>query len=379
MKTQILSTTTFAILLSQHCLPTSARSLLRRRDNVQAVTATADDTRELNTRIIGGSEATEDRYSYAVSLQDRIGHFCGGSLIAKDVILTAAHCQGGQYDVVLGRHDLDDNDGEVIGMKRELPHPNYNARSTDNDFMLVFLDEAASTNNVDLVTLNSDSSVPSVGEEVTVMGWGDTDIRDDVSELSDVLMNVKVNTISNQECDDSEGTIGGYYDDYNGQITQNMLCARANLQDSCQGDSGGPLVIKGNGSSNDIQVGVVSWGIGCASQSFPGVYARVSRAYDWIQSEVCKGSSYASEAGFDCGNGSGTSVTGGANSGGNHDSTFDDDDNTFDDDDNTFDDNTADDNTVDDNTIDDWSHSSNYNDDVQEYWANGGAVWDDDW
>ena len=291
MKTiQMLSIT---LALSQQCTTSSAKSLRRRNKS-----HTSD--RLLDTRIIGGSEANEDRYSYAVSLQDRIGHFCGGSLIAQDVVLTAAHCKGGQYNIVLGRHDFDDNDGETIAMKSELPHPNYDTFTTDNDFMLVFLDDAATASNVDIVTLNSDASSPSIGQAVTAMGWGDTDIRDDYSQLSDVLKNVRVNTITNKECDASEGTIGGYEDDYNGSITGNMLCARTDSQDACQGDSGGPLVIKGNNADRDVLVGVVSWGIGCAHESFPGVYARVSSAYSWIENEVCNGSRYAAEAGFNC-------------------------------------------------------------------------------
>eukprot|EP01083_Nonionella_stella_P288019 980339_1 len=134
------------------------------------------------------------------------------------------------------------------------------------------------------------------------MGWGDTDIRDDVSKLSDVLMSVDVNVISKNECDASEGTVDGYYDTYENQITNNMLCARVvgGGEDSCQGDSGGPLVVKGANAGQDVQVGVVSWGIGCASKHFPGVYARVSRSYNWIEDEVCSRSNYASDAGFNC-------------------------------------------------------------------------------
>ena len=92
----------------------------------------------------------------------------------------------------------------------------------------------------------------------------------------------------NEECDKSDGEFGSY----EGQITSNMLCAReeGGGEDSCQGDSGGPLVIKGANASEDVQVGVVSWGIGCASKDYPGVYARVSAQYDWIKGEVCKGS-----------------------------------------------------------------------------------------
>jgi len=307
MKTsQILLPAT--IILSQHCnISSASKSLLRKRQDHRELhgTSSRDSTQ---TRIIGGDEANEDRFSYAVSLADNIGHFCGGSLIAKDVILTAAHCQGGSYNIVLGRHDVDDNDGEVIGMKNEVPHPDYNSGTTDNDFMLVFLDSAVTATNVDLVKLNKESNVPSIGSSVTVMGWGDTDIRDDVSKLSDVLMNVDVNVISNNECDASEGTIDGYYDTYENQITNNMLCARVvgGGEDSCQGDSGGPLVVKGANASQDVQVGVVSWGIGCASEHFPGVYARISRSYNWIEDEVCSRSNYASDAGFNCGSGGST-------------------------------------------------------------------------
>lgn len=78
-----------------------------------------------------------------------------------------------------------------------------------------------------------------------------------------------------------------------------MMCARAKTSDACQGDSGGPLVVT-QGNGQDIQVGVISWGISCAHPSFPGVYARVSRAHAWIEREVCKGSQYARQAGFDC-------------------------------------------------------------------------------
>jgi len=101
-------------------------------------------------------------------------------------------------------------------------------------------------------------------------------------------MEVDVNVITNEECEKSDGDFGSYED----QITSNMLCAReeGGGEDSCQGDSGGPLVIRGAKASEDVQVGVVSWGIGCASKDYPGVYARISAQFEWIKSEVCKGS-----------------------------------------------------------------------------------------
>jgi len=257
--------------------------------------------RDLRTRIIGGDKAIEDRYAYAVSLSDSYGHFCGGSLIAEDVVLSAAHCDSsgeGNYNAVVGRHAHDDNDGQKLSVKEALPHPDYDGDTTDNDFMLIFLNESANSNT--FVKLNTDAATPETGAVVTVMGWGDVDPSDE-QVLSSELMEVEVNVITNEECGASDGDFGSYED----QITSNMLCAReeGGGEDSCQGDSGGPLVIKGadpNGA-DDTQVGVVSWGIGCASADYPGVYARISSQYDWLRSNVCQKSKNPPSS-FDCEN-----------------------------------------------------------------------------
>jgi len=255
--------------------------------------------RDFDPRIIGGSEARPNEYSFAVSLEERGSHFCGGSLIAKNVVLTAAHCNGGTYSVALGKHNLGAGGGQVIAKKDEIIHPQYNDAKTDNDFMLVILSSAATLNSkVSLVTINDSSSTPGVDESVTVVGWGETNPQ---RGLSPVLMEVPVKVMDNDECDDSSDG----RDDYNGAITPNMLCAKANNKDSCQGDSGGPLM-----TSNGKQVGVVSWGIGCASPDFPGVYARVSTAYEWIEKTICDESrESAIEAGFECGANGANAVT----------------------------------------------------------------------
>ncbi|KAK1733568.1 trypsin-like serine protease [Skeletonema marinoi] len=194
--------------------------------------------RDLRTRIIGGDKAIEDRYAYAVSLSDSYGHFCGGSLIAEDVVLSAAHCDSGgegNYNAVVGRHAHDDNDGQKLSVKEALLHPDYDGDTTDNDFMLIFLNESA--NSKTFVKLNTDAATPETGAAVTVMGWGDVDPSDE-QELSSELMEVEVNVITNEECGASNGGFGSYED----QVTSNMLCAReeGGGEDSCQGDSGGP-------------------------------------------------------------------------------------------------------------------------------------------
>lgn len=167
-----------------------------------------------------------------------------------------------------------------------------------------------------LVELNSDPNYPNVGQKVTVMGYGDTNPSDNVSDLSSKLMEVEVKVISNNDCDDSSGSIGGYQDSYNGQISSSMLCTKEVDKDACQGDSGGPLVVKGSGN-NDMQVGVVSWGIGCATRHFPGVYARISKEYKWIRKEVCDNSANP-PASFDCDGSGGGNNGGGNNNGGSN-------------------------------------------------------------
>ena len=139
-------------------------------------------------RIIGGSEAPANKYKFGASLQDGQGHFCGGSLITKNAVLTAAHCQGGSYSVALGRHEWGENGGQKIQMKKEVPHPNYNDRTTDNDFNIVFLKEPATLNSdVELVSINAQSSSPADGDKVTVMGWGVTNPSGN-GGVSDILM-----------------------------------------------------------------------------------------------------------------------------------------------------------------------------------------------
>ncbi len=196
-------------------------------------------------------------------------------------------------------------DCQLVKVHCEVPHKKYNNDTTDNDFMLVFLKDPAELEEgqVGLVKVNNDASLLAECDDVTVMGWGITNTNTGL--LSDVLMEVDVSVVTNEKCDtSSDGS-----DSYEGQITENMLCAMDKGEDSCQGDSGGPLVL------GNTQVGVVSWGIGCADPKFPGVYAHVSKAYDWIACEVCRENrEFAEEAGFDCDNASADCGGGGGDS-----------------------------------------------------------------
>ena len=140
----------------------------------------------------------------------------------------------------------------------------------------------------DYIKLNDDSNLPTgqYVNELTVIGFGLTDSTDDGSS-SRILKEVDLTYVPNEECENAKAP-GFLGDSYQGLITDDMLCANDDGQDSCQGDSGGPLIVGGGNVADDVLVGVVSWGFGCALESFPGVYARISDQIDWIRSTTCQ-------------------------------------------------------------------------------------------
>jgi trypsin len=226
---------------------------------------------DFHNRIIGGVSADADEFKFFASLD--IG--CGGSLIAPDFILTAAHCAGNINEVRIGSNEISTG-GTVNSVVTECMHPNYDSFTTTNDFMLLKLSTPVDTNTYPIVKLNSDMAVPRVDQLLTVIGFGATS---EGGSGSDSLLKVEVPANSHEECNRQ----------YGGSIVEEvMFCAgfASGGKDSCQGDSGGPIVEVVYGVPT--QIGVVSFGEGCARPDRSGVYSRVSGAYDWIQSTMVK-------------------------------------------------------------------------------------------
>lgn len=238
-------------------------------------------------------QAPKGRYPYAVYLMDGDSPFCGGSLIARDIVLTAGHCltmaEGIQpYAIVIGRHNVSHTaEGEEFTNAWGIPHPDYNLyRGDDNDFGLIVLPNRTQQNDT-LIQLNQDDDLPVDEQLLTYFGWGVTSQNDTDPPTSDVPLEIEAAVISNEKCSMVNGLYMERNETYNGYITDNMICTLAADKDSCQRDSGGAEIIKGSDAMTDLQVGVISWGLGCATNIFPGVSARVSTAYDWIRKEVC--------------------------------------------------------------------------------------------
>jgi len=247
--------------------------------------------------IIGGNIARPGNYPYFVHFD---GIACGGTLIAPDIVLTAGHCKlptPKSYGIVhVGRHDYRNGlwlDGsQLFNVIKQSRHPYFNDElccgfdaetgerftGVSHDFLLLKLDGESSKQ---FVTLDTDQNSLSDGDELHVIGFGDTSLQPYQYNQPDRLHEVTVNYMNNQKCQKSS-----IYP--TSLLPRTNMCAMDEGEDGCQGDSGGPLLKKGsiNNSRYDVQVGVVSWGLKCAKH--PGVYARVSEGYDWIQKQVCK-------------------------------------------------------------------------------------------
>merc|ERR1719394_27265 len=226
----------------------------------------------VNGRIVGGQETEEHEYPWQVGLVSRNGRtpWCGGTLISSTHVLTAAHCtqtDASNIRVLLGEHNIADSVFNRVDVAEIINHPDYDSRTTDNDYAILRLSQAVPfTNEVAPACLPADTGATYAGVLATVTGWGTLSRG---GNQPTALQEVDVTVTTNTECNNAYGS-----------ITANMICAADSGKDSCQGDSGGPLIAAENG--RQALIGVVSWGRGCAFEGFPGVYARVTEKMSWI-------------------------------------------------------------------------------------------------
>ncbi|MFZ5912455.1 MAG: serine protease [Chloroflexota bacterium] len=249
--------------------------------------------------IVGGGVATPGEWPWQVALVDGAttgpnywySQFCGGSLVDRYWVVTSASCvttaSGGtmspaDVDVVAGIYDLLN---PVAGYQQRnvvqiIRHPNFDTESSDFDIAMLRLEQPVTLGGAGETATAVAPLVPaSIGDlsgtNAWATGWGNTE---STPLFPTDLYEVQVPVIANAVCDDA--------DHYDGQITNNMLCAGldAGGKDFCEGDSGGPLVVQDGGVWK--LAGVASWGEGCAEPDRPGVYTRVSLFVDWINSKI---------------------------------------------------------------------------------------------
>ncbi|MGH3858881.1 S1 family peptidase [Actinokineospora sp.] len=220
----------------------------------------AADARE---QIVGGTRAKIADHPYMVYIATRDGYqFCGGTLVAENKVVTAAHCAQAyaakDIRVVAGREDKRATDGVEVRVSEVWIHPKFTDVAGGADIAVLTLKAPVEYQTLPVAD-SRDDALYKPGTRGTILGWGRTS---DGGPASRYLLKAEVPTISDAACQKS----------YKAFDEESMVCAGfpEGGVDTCQGDSGGPLVIAGR------LVGIASWGEGCAEANKPGVYTRVT-------------------------------------------------------------------------------------------------------
>ncbi|WP_338676074.1 serine protease [Streptomyces sp. SCSIO 30461] len=208
--------------------------------------------------VVGGTRAAQGEFPFMV----RLSMGCGGSLYTQQIVLTAAHCVSGSGNntsitVTAGVVDLRSSSAIKVKSTKVLRAPGYNG--TGKDWALIKL-----ASPINLATLEIADTTAYNSGTFTVAGWGAT--REGGAQQR-YLRKATVPFVSDAECESA----------YSELVAGEEICAGYNEGgvDTCQGDSGGPMFRRDNNNAW-IQVGIVSWGYGCARAGYPGVYTEVS-------------------------------------------------------------------------------------------------------
>ncbi|HZP09182.1 serine protease [Methyloceanibacter sp.] len=272
----------------------------------QAALAT-DDTE----MIVGGRPVDEGKYPWQVriysTMDDKVG-FCGGSIIAPQWVLTAAHCLLDTQKVVVGYGSNDRTETTKIESEKIIVHPDY-LKGDKADLGLIKLKQPIpDAPTIAVADADVDKSIDVPGAKVTVTGWGAiwdfqafqnaVDVMAGRRSLSErklleqqelnaprKLHEVDIEVIDSGECK----SVYKALDVPAFTVGDTEICATgpSGGKDSCFGDSGGPLVAPASAVARGyVQLGIVSWGPQCGNPLYPGVYTRVSSFTDWIDSTM---------------------------------------------------------------------------------------------
>ncbi|XP_026465377.1 trypsin-3-like [Ctenocephalides felis] len=234
-------------------------------------------TNKTDEKIVGGEEISIKKVPYQVSLLHFNGHVCGGVILTRQFVLTAAHCFMFVYSheevkVRVGSSEIN-HGGMIFDIEFYALHPDYpedHDDTSDYDVALVKLAYPLKfSEDIQPIMMAEKDYEPPAGTKAYVSGWGRTSFG---GQLSKNLRGVELEIIDLFDC------FLSYMDKVN--VSERQVCAGIPVvggKDSCTGDSGGPLTIDG------VLVGTVSYGEDCAKAEYPGVYSNIAEYRDWIE------------------------------------------------------------------------------------------------
>ncbi|EDW17325.1 seminase [Drosophila mojavensis] len=230
-------------------------------------------------RVIGGEVTTIEKVGgFIVSLHYEGSFVCGGSLLKDRIVLSAAHCFLGRTTTSLwivkgGVSNLND-DGPTAALKDYVIPSAFDQFRMNMDVAVLLLAAPLVDQKIKKIQLCKTKLLPSM--VLTVFGWGLTD--PDGTHAQQTLRSVSVPVIKKKKCKQVyKPSI---------EITNSMFCASLlGKKDACTFDSGGPFVYK-DASGQKQLCGIVSFGIGCASAKYPGVYTDVNYIKPFILNTI---------------------------------------------------------------------------------------------
>uniref|UniRef100_A0A182JSC1 Peptidase S1 domain-containing protein n=1 Tax=Anopheles christyi TaxID=43041 RepID=A0A182JSC1_9DIPT len=251
-----------------------------------------------HNRVVGGVPAALNGWPWMalVGYEEAFGDVdfrCGGSLITDRHVLTAAHCILSSLSVVrLGEHDMDNQTESVhvdVPVYKYVSHPLYDTFDGHSDVAILYLTETVQFNAqikpICLPTVEPVRSADFTGYNPFIAGWGRTK---ETGFEAKVLQELQIPILENDECSQLYKKVRKLFSQK--QFNAAVLCAGflEGGKDSCQGDSGGPLMLPYliNKKFHYFQIGIVSYGVGCARAELPGVYTRVVTFLDWIVEQI---------------------------------------------------------------------------------------------
>ena len=292
----------------------------------------------IRQKVILGKPAPAGAYPFQVSLVDASvkrgqefdGHFCGGTLISPTWVLprprtasrSTANAPPKAIDIYAGSNTF--RNGDRIPVKAVFRHPKFVDDYLENDVALLQLARAPKpglkVQSISLIDPASESKLTAPGTNVTIMGWGATELDQGAETLQHASIKMVDRDVCNKNLltkrtrdlvDDLEGVerrfripedkvtgvreaiVTAVTKNAGTLITDSMICAgepapaaRAEqVKDTCQGDSGGPLITTGP-DGKPVQIGIVSWGDGCGIPSVHGVYSRLANFADWVKTNA---------------------------------------------------------------------------------------------
>ncbi|KAK9535739.1 hypothetical protein VZT92_008102 [Zoarces viviparus] len=241
---------------------------------------------EVRSSIIGGQDAQKNGWPWMAHLNISNGEKtwrCGGTIIARKWVLTAASCldtnskpDRDRSMIWVGSHELKMASEDYMGVEFFMYHPKYRSGRYGNDLAMVKLKNAVKmSDKVKAVSLPSTDATFGPLSQCWITGWGEIK-RDTPLPSPETLQQLKMSIIPHRDCKAKKP-----------ELTADMMCAGGVAgEDACKGDYGGPLVCLAG--SDYVQVGIMSYG-DCGLRGHPGVYTQVSKFVSYIKDYIKNG------------------------------------------------------------------------------------------